>query len=74
MAKHYRLFGKAQSLTNTNQEKREGRIMAIGFMTLADIEYLDNLYDDYYDECKDNGKEPLNKEQWYKEVYKYGIA
>jgi hypothetical protein len=48
--------------------------MAIGFMTLADIEYLDNLYDDYYIECKDNDKEPLNKEQWYKEVYKYGLA
>ncbi len=48
--------------------------MAIGFMSLADIEYLDRLYDDYYDECEEKGKEPLNQEQWYKEVYKYGLA
>lgn len=39
------------------------------FITLDYICMLEELYDEYYEECVEKGIAPLNQERWYKEVY-----
>lgn len=39
------------------------------FVTLDYICMLEELYDEYWDECIANNTTPLSQERWYKEVY-----
>ena len=41
----------------------------MSFVTLEDIITLQFAYEDYCDECKENGIEPLNEKKWYKEIW-----
>lgn len=39
------------------------------FISLNDICILDEMYDEYYEECERQGVEPLNTEEWYELIY-----
>ena len=39
------------------------------FVDLDYICLLDELYDEYYDECINNNTTPLSTQEWYKQIY-----
>lgn len=41
----------------------------ISFVNLDYIIMLEQLYDEYYDECNKQGTTPLSQKEWYKDIY-----
>lgn len=39
------------------------------FVSLDYIEMLENMYEDYMEECKQKGEEPKSRQIWYKTIY-----